>query len=123
MTKPTEYRIPVADLWREGQEIERKHPDDVVAAAAELPGVARRLGLPEHEAFIDAIAKTLKYLSDSSANCPICSGGEIVLQLIPLGDIISGAEELLKGAAASDAEKITSALKHSDNVSEGASND
>lgn len=122
MTNPTEYRIPVADLWREWHEIQRKHPDDA-AAAAELPGVARRLGLPEHEAFIDAMAKTLKYLSDSSANCPICSGGTFVLQLIPFGDIVSGAEELLKGVAASDAEKIVGALEHSDSVSEGASND
>ncbi|RRD59517.1 hypothetical protein [Leucobacter sp. OH1287] len=100
------YHVAATDLWREMNRLHEKTGDDYDKALKRLPEVQRRLGLPTHEQMSAAVLNIAEKLEEVVDHCPVCSGGVFKITFHPVGDVVAGAEELLKRSAAADSEKI-----------------
>lgn len=96
------YRVSAAKLWRELTRLHEKTGGDVGKSYKRLPGLLRRLGLPRHEPLIGTLLEIAGEIEKTTTPCLVCNGAVVQITANTVGDVVAGAEDLLKHAAATD---------------------
>ena len=101
------YHLSAAEVWQEFSRLWEKTGGNSKKTPKYLPGMLRRLGLPQHKQMVETLFEIAEEIEKTRNSCMVCCNVLVRVQTHPTADVVAGAEELLKHSAAADSEKIT----------------
>ena len=112
------YHLSAAEVWQEFIRLWEKTGGNSKKTPKYLPGMLRRLGLPQHKQMVETLFEIAEEIEKTRNSCMVCSNVLVRVQTHPMADVVAGAEDLLKRAARDDLDKIAGALNDSGDIEE-----